>query len=84
MESLEEEAGYLASLCEGARNALDNNPEFNDETTNGYPFLYGYVSEGVNYHGKKIKELVESLKELLYESGKIKQTEKTSDSRQVG
>lgn len=68
MESLEEEAGYLVSLCNGAKKALDNNPECKDNVAgNGYPFLYGYVSEGVNYHGKKIKELVESLKELLYE-----------------
>lgn len=67
LEHLEEEAGYLASLCEGARNALDNNPECNDETTNGYPFLYGYVSSGVNYHGGEINKIVKELKELLYE-----------------
>lgn len=66
LEHLEEEAGYLASLCEGARKALDDNPEYKDDGGNGYPFLYGYVASGVNHHSGEINKIVKDLKELLY------------------
>lgn len=63
LEEISEKVSYLESLCDMAQASLEEkHPEMKEEESAGYPYLYGFVSSGCSGTARRIKAVIEELK----------------------